>query len=653
LFYTDFFGISHGKGARILKKRVKKEKIPPRHQWGILPSLLLAVLMTGVSTLLCLWVQPNRLRDVLVVFYHQPLLIILNCLPIGALIVAFSIWFRNVFSGTRLVGTCCAFLSLANRIKLVVRDEPLVPRDFTLLKEAANATGEYHINWPWTTIAVIIVFCFLMKFCARFVGIRRYPILEKKRNRLIGCLSCIGILTVLIFTLFASTPLYNSFTVSNPYYIPTVFNELGFPYCFSHSFTTYTVDKPDGFRKSQAVKWDAGEKADKTSKKKKVNVIMIQNEAFSDLTDNDVFTYSEKEDPLKNLHAVQKSAHCISGHIVVPGFAGGTANTEFDVLTGMQTNALSATTTSAFRAVNRNLDSLFRVYNADGYTTTFMHPGFDWFYNRENVYQWLGAQKIQFADDMKNAKTKGTWVTDDYMASQIEKQFEDTTAAGKNLFNMTVTIQNHMSYTADKYGDGYQFPPVQTSASLTDDAKTMLSVYIEGVRDADAMLGRLTTYFSKSDEPVVLVFWGDHLPYLGDNQLCYRELGLDAGKAEKQRTDPLSSYKTPYVLWSNDAAAKQLNWDKRAAALKLDKSHTISACYLGATTLEMTGRGEESPWFHYLTEVRQSLPVIQKKLCLTEDDQVTGLTTLPEKQQKLISKLRCWSYYKLRYKHIA
>lgn len=633
-------------------KRAKKEKRLPRYQWGLLPSLLLAVLMTGVSTLLSLWVQPNSLRAVLTVFYHQPLLIVLNCLPIGALIMAFACLFQNVFSATALVGTCCAFLSLASRIKLVVRDEPLVPRDFTLLKEAANAIGEYHINWPWTVIGVIVLFCFFMKFCARTVGCKPIPALEKRRGRLVGCFSCIGILIVLVFTLFASNTLFNSFTTSNPYYIPTVFNELGFPYCFCHNFTTYTVDKPDGFQKSTAAAWDGSEKPDSSGKSKKVNVIMIQNEAFSDLTDADVFTYSEANDPLKNLHAIQKSPHCVSGHIVVPGFAGGTANTEFDVLTGMQTNALSATTTSAFRAVNRNLDSLFRVYGADGYATTFMHPGFDWFYNRENVYQWLGAQKIEFADDMKGLKTKGSWVTDDSMASRIEKQFEDTTSAGKSLFNMTVTIQNHMSYTADKYGAGYQFPPVQTSAKLTDDAKTLLSVYIEGVRDADAMLGRLTTYFSKSDEPVVLVFWGDHLPYLGDNQLCYQELGLDAGKEESQRTDALASYKTPYVIWSNRAAARQLDWDKKASSLKLDKGNTISACYLGATTLQLTGRSNESPWFRYLTQVRQSLPVIQKKLCLTEDGKVTSLSSLPEEEQQLISKLRCWSYYKLRYKRI-
>lgn len=95
--------------------------------------------------------------------------------------------------------------------------------------------------------------------------------------------------------------------------------------------------------------------------------------------------------------------------MVVPGFAGGTANTEFDVLTGMQTNALSAATTSALRVVNRNLDSVFRVFRAGDYHTSFLHPGDDWFYNRENVYRWLGAEETLFADEMKNLEYKGRW----------------------------------------------------------------------------------------------------------------------------------------------------------------------------------------------------------------------------------------------------
>ena len=79
-----------------------------------------------------------------------------------------------------------------------------------------------------------------------------------------------------------------------------------------------------------------------------------------------------KTTPLPNLHALREDPHAVTGHVLVPGFAGGTANTEFDVLTGMQTNALSAATTSSFRVVNRNLDSLFRVFGDDGYATLLL-----------------------------------------------------------------------------------------------------------------------------------------------------------------------------------------------------------------------------------------------------------------------------------------
>jgi len=316
----------------------------------------------------------------------------------------------------------------------------------------------------------------------------------------------------------------------------------------------------------------------------------------------------------------------------------------------MQTNALSASTTSAFRAVNRNLDSLFRVFGGDGYRTLFMHPGDAWFYNRENVYRWLGAGEELFADDMDSPEYKGRWVTDAYMAGQIERQFEDTVAAGKTLCSVTVTIQNHMSYTADKYGAGYVFPPVPTDADLSDEARTLLSVYMEGVRDADAMLGELTDYFSASGEPVVLVFWGDHLPYLGDDQLCYRELGLGLTPEDGGTESYLRSYETPYVIWCNDAAAKTLDWDSAAASLDLPADGTISACYLGATVLELTGRGNESPWFRFLTELRRELPVVQRQTFVTADGAIAS--DLTGQARSDLDRWRRWSYYKLEYKDV-
>lgn len=612
--------------------------------WGTLAAM---VALSGCITLLALWCQPNALRTVVDIFRAQPLLIVLNALPIGLLVVTFTCLFRNVFFSAALVNFGVCLLSIANRIKLEVRDEPVFPRDFALLKEVGSAMSSYEIQYPMGTIAVVLLTTLALVVLGLFIGCRPFPLARLRGwlGRLLGAAGSMGILVALLLTVYASNDLYNSFRVSNAYYIPSVFNELGFPYCFCHQFTTYPIDRPEGFDKAAAAAWETG---DQPGQGEDVHLIMVMNEAFSDLTDDPAFTYTEENDPLPNLHALQSDPHAVSGHVVVPGFAGGTANTEFDVLTGMQTNALSASTTSSFRVVNRDLDSVLRVFASDGYHTSFFHPGDDWFYNRENVYDWLGAEETVFADEMENLAYKGRWVTDDYMAGFIEEKFEEAVAQGELLCNYTTTIQNHMSYTADKYGEGYVYPPVETDAQLTDDVRTMLEVYIEGARDADAMLGRLVDYFSQTDEPVVLAFWGDHLPYLGDNQLAYAQLGSEVALSEDDRESALCSYETPYVIWANDAAAQVLDWESAVERLDLPETNRLSASFLGAALLELTGRGEESPWFSFLNQLRRELPVVQKKTYMTMDGTITPLLT--SAQQEMIDQWRQWSYYKLRYK---
>ena len=334
------------------------------------------VALSGCITLLALWCQPNALRTVVDIFRAQPLLIVLNALPIGLLVVTFTCLFRNVFFGAALVNFCVCVLSIANRIKLEVRDEPVFPRDFALLKEVGSAMSSYEIQYPMGTIAVVVLSTLALIALGLVIGCRPFPLARLRGwlGRLLGAAGSMGILVALLLTVYASNDLYNSFRVSNAYYIPSVFNELGFPYCFCHQFTTYPIDRPDGFDKATAASWETG---DQPGQGEDVHLIMVMNEAFSDLTDDPAFTYTEENDPLPNLHALQSDPHAISGHVVVPGFAGGTANTEFDVLTGMQTNALNpaATSASAFRCVNRDLDSVFRLFTDEGYHTTFLHPG--------------------------------------------------------------------------------------------------------------------------------------------------------------------------------------------------------------------------------------------------------------------------------------
>lgn len=614
----------------------------PKYRLSLLQSLLAAVLLSGGVTLLALWCQPNSFRGLLSGFLRQPLLIVLNALPVGLLVLAAAALLRNVFFGAALVNLAVGTLSIANRVKIEVRDEPVFPRDFALLKEVGSALGSYDIHFPLPQIAAVLLVTAALVALGALVGSKPFPV-ERLRGwagSLLGFAVGLAALAGLILTVYASKGLYQSFKVSNAEYVPAVFNDLGFPYAFCHHFTTYLVDRPEGFSRAEAEGWETG---GLPGQGRDVSVVMVMNEAFSDITDADVFPYGEDNDPLPNLHALREDPCALSGHVVVPGFAGGTANTEFDVLTGMQTNALSASTTSAMRVVNRNLDSLFRVFGNDGYGTSFYHPGDNWFYNRENVYRWLGAEETKFVGDMENPAYKGRWVTDDYAAGLIEDAFEE---AEGPLFHFTTTIQNHMSYTADKYGPDYEFPPTGIPG-LSAEVETLLSVYVEGLRDADAMLGRLWRYFDAREEPVVLVYWGDHLPYLGNDMLGYKELGLDVAPGPEGQEN-LAACKTPFVIWANDAAADVLDWER--AVESLDLPETVSACFLGAAVLELTGRGEESPWFSFLNQLRREVPVVQRSVYQLPGGSVTA--ELSPEQQALLQKWRRWSYYKLQYKEV-
>lgn len=615
---------------------------------GLLPTILLGFACSVVVTLFALWAHPVSVLAMLGKMLHQPLILVFNWLPVALLIAAFAFAFRNVFWSSAAVGAVVGVMSLINRVKLTVRGEPFVPRDITLIKEAADAAGSYDMTLPWFQAGCLLVLTAAFIVLGVLLPLKKAENAPKKREtlvRIVGFVLCAAVLVSAVGLVYSSTELYNSFETTEPYNLSSVNNELGFVYYFCYHFSTYKIEKPEGFDRDEAASWETGyvpaqDAAD-------VNVVFVMNEAFSDILNEDVFVFPEGENPMEVYNSLAESENAWAGHIVVPYFAGGTADTEFDVVSGMQTNLLNPASPSltAFRTVNRDLDSIFRVFGSDGYTSCFMHPGQSWFYNRENVYDWFGADESFFVEDFEDAEYKGDWVTDESVLRMLESRFEEKSAGGGLDFTYAVTIQNHMSYTEDKYGD-YVCPEVETTAELSPEIQTAVNVYAEGIRDANALLESLTEFYSAQSEPVLLVFFGDHLPYLGDNRQGYSELGLPAAEIVGGE-DPYAAYTAPVLIWCNDAAAEALDFENAVDALDLPEDGRISACYLGAAVLELTGRGEVSPWFAFLNEMRRELPVLHNGFYESADGVISTEPTA--EQSELVSRMRCWAYYKLRY----
>lgn len=614
---------------------------------GLLTAILLGLACSVVVTLFVLWAHPVSVLAMLGKMLRQPLILFLNWLPIALLTAAFAFAFRNVFFSSALVGLIAGAMSLINRVKLTIRGEPFVPRDISLIKEAADAAGSYDMTLPWFQIGCLVVMTAVFIVLGVLLPLKKSEDAPKKRGalvRVMGFVLCLAVLVGAVGLVYSSADLYNSFETTEPYNLSSVNNELGFVYYFCYHFSTYKIEKPEGFDRDEAASWETGYESAPDAAD--VNVVFVMNEAFSDILNEDVFVFPEGENPMEVYNTLAEGENAWAGHIVVPYFAGGTADTEFDVASGMQTNLLNpaAPSLTAFRTVNRDLDSIFRIFGADGYTSCFMHPGQSWFYNRENVYDWFGADESFFVEDF-DAEYKGSWVTDESVLRELVSRFEEKSAGGGLDFTYAVTIQNHMSYTAEKYGD-YVCPEVETTAELSPEIQTAVNVYAEGIRDANAMLEDLTEFYSEQSEPVLLVFFGDHLPYLGDNRQGYAELGLPAASVTGGE-DPFAAYTAPVLFWCNDAAAEALDFANAIEALDLPADGRISACYLGAVVLELTGRGEVSPWFAFLNEMRRELPVLHNGYYEGADGEITTEPTAEE--AALVSRMRCWAYYKLRY----
>lgn len=574
---------------------------------------------------------------------NQPFdVLFLNYLPIALTMLVLTLALWNVGYGGGLTAFIWLAMALANTLKIQARDEALAFQDIFLLKEGLSATRHYALHVPVLLIFLSANLVLVLFFLGRVFRSRK----KMKRYWLVRIISTVlaVILAVTVVKLpMASKDRFESFDIENEFYVTGIYNQLGFPYCFTYYMTKNNAVRPDNYSENSARNFET-EPA--YGQGKDVNVIVVMNESFTDLSDNEIFNYPASEDPLKNYHALQKDENAFSGHIVVHWIGGGTANTEYDVTTGMQTEMLDSSSASAFRYVKNDTASIFRVFNGDGYRTMFIHPGDAWFYNRENVYPRLGAQEVLFTDDMKGLEMKGEWVTDDSLADYVFQEFEDTVEKGDNLFAYVTTIQNHMSYDYGKYGDGYTFKKVYTDKEVSYDNRAYLPVYMEGIYDADASLKKMTDYFSQREEPVVLVFFGDHFPALGADREVYKELGLPmADETGNSSDDPFCAYEPPYLVWANDSAAEELDFEKTVKSLDLPEDGIISANYLGAVLLELTGRGEEDSFFQYLNEMRRELPVVSGGRYKDADGNI--ITKLSEDQKELVSKLQRWSYYRL------
>lgn len=624
---------------------------------GTLVSYAILFGISAATVVFCAMLQPGKAEVFFNGLGNQPLLVFLNSLPVFVTaFFAFGIT-NNSFVSGGITYLLWMTLSYVNNIKITLRNDPFIPQDMFQAKEGLYAVKDFDISVDYRIIAAITVVS-LAIFAAGFF-IRTVPVSGERRGlRLLLAVVIIVAGYEIIYdedNYSARNIYWNKLTITDETNTSLTTEEVGFIYKFCYSTHAYGFHKPEGY---DSYSFKAEEKAYYNQSSRDAGggtggpyVIMVMCEAFSDISEDGAFAYTYENDPLYNFHRIEASGTAVSGHIVVPNVGAGTSNTEFDVLTGVQARAVAGDS-NVFFSVRRPTDTVATVLKKDGYETFFTHPGRPWYYNRSAVYDRFGFDDLVFANDSayENAEYTGTLISDNYVGDVLIKRFEDSVSRQSGpVFEFGVTIQNHMPYRLDRYGRTWGMTEeVPLNVPVSQESLESLSVYIEGVRAGDELLGRLADYLAGRNEPAILVFFGDHRPSLGEDFSVYKKLGIPVGGATSPE-EVLNTYETPYIIWANPAAVEA------GYGLTPRADYTISANYLGPLILQAAGKAGNDPYFSFLSDNMNYIQAIRDSYLIQGQggengfsQVVTDTSVLPEEYKEKIRRMNCWGYYRIK-----
>ena len=305
-------------------------------------------------------------------------------------------------------------------------------------------------------------------------------------------------------------------------------------------------------------------------------------------------------DPLPFLRGLM-ATHS-SGHLISPTFGGGTANAEFELLTGMSASFAPDGSFPYQHYVMKPVEALPSLFRDAGYQTAAIHPFHAWYWSRDVVYPLLGFDAFESLTDFASAKLEGPWVSDDAVVDRLLAQLSDTS---RPRFLMAITMSTHGPYSLPLTGA----EEVRVTGKLSPDNTLLLTNYAHKLRQTDRALERLVRALEARPRKTLLVVFGDHLPMLGPNYSLYREAGLLKEPWTDAQRERMAE--VPVVLWSNFARPRQ--------------DVHLSMGQLAPRILEEAGMKPHG-FFAFLEELSRAVPVVRGDLLKNAAGQYLPLT---------------------------
>lgn len=516
---------------------------------------------------------------------------------------------------------------LTNHYVMAFRSTPFVPWDLLSARTAASVAQNYDFTPTPRMIVVTVLFVLLM------VAVR---ILRKVPRIKLPIRLGSAVLCGLALCLFVNTLQQETF--QNKHYLyPFLFTPAymtkvnGMAVTFAMDLAYVAVDKPEGYSAEEAQKTleqygntdnvfaddeentnDSKNRGEDANNKDLPNIIVIMDEAFSDLSV--VGDLETNEDYMPFMHKMQQGAdNTITGYAQVSVCGGNTANSEFEFLTGNTMSFLPSGSIPYQQYITKDTPSLASYLASLGYETYAQHPYYASGWNREKVYPLIGFEHLNFIDDYANKTYVRKYVSDDADMQHIIDTYENK-EDGKPAFIFNVTMQNHGGYT-DAFSD------LSEDVHATNYNSEVLDRYLSLIRLTDQSLEKLVDYFSNVDEKTVIVFFGDHQPsdavaaQVQDSMLLPGESVPDEQLRKR--------YLVPYLVWANydiDGATQQ----------------NTSLNYLSAEVLKAAGVPTDA-YQNFLLDLQKSYPVMS----------AAGRTDASDADENMLNTYKKLQYYNL------
>ena len=492
---------------KILEERRNSKfakKMQPVYKWMNRLSLPLQYLLACVINFFIEVISRHSLFQAWNYMTGTPLVFLFNAFLIFATFMIVYLFKRRVFVRI-LLSVFWLFLGTCNGYLLLKRVTPFNAQDLKVLSDALELTSNYFNAFEIVMLSVGIVAVILWIISMW----RRGGQYTGKMHRL---LAVAGIAAGIMGYMGLTNVAIENRVISNYFgNIAFAYEDYGFPYCFAASLFNTGINQPSSYSEEtmKEISNDGALTTSETSlpSEERPNIIFVQLESYFDPTEVEWLRFSE--DPIPNLRKLYKEYS--SGYFKVPSVGAGTANTEFEVLTGMSMRFFGPGEYPYKTYVKTHvLESAATALTSLGYGAEALHNNGGNFYSRAKVFNDMGFDHYTSKEFMNILKTtpKG-WATDDILVPNIMESM-DTTAGQDFVF--TVSVQGHGDYPTEPTLEN---PEIKVTGVEDEGKRNAWEYYVNEVHEMDKFVAQLIEAVEARNEPSVVVFYGDHLPTLG------------------------------------------------------------------------------------------------------------------------------------------